>query len=85
MAAGRMAQWDEAARLWDTVIGFGPKLGLTAVHGFARIMLARAYQAAGRSADARKTYEDAFLIWKDADPDMPLLNEARREYQRLSS
>ena len=51
----------------------------------AHIELARAYAAAGRAADARKSYEEAFRIWKDADADLPLLLEARAEYQRLGS
>jgi hypothetical protein len=53
--------------------------------GTVRINLARAYAASGRTADARKAYEDAFSFWKDADPDLPLLAEARKEYAALGS
>ena len=49
----------------------------------ASIWLARARQAAGDSAGARRAYQDAFAFWKDADPDVPLLVEARREYAAL--
>jgi hypothetical protein len=48
-------------------------------------MLARAYAGAGRIAEARKTYEEVFRIWKNADPDLPLLLEARQEYAKLTS
>jgi tetratricopeptide (TPR) repeat protein len=85
IAAERLANWNETARLYELVVGFGPKLGLTTIPAYARIMLARACQQAGRSAEARKWYEDVFRHWKDADPDVPLLIEARRDYQRLSS
>ncbi len=85
VAALRSSQWDEAARLCRILIDFGPRLGLSPVHAFARITLARAHTGAGRTADARRAYEEAFQMWKDADPDLPLLLDARREYQQLSS
>jgi hypothetical protein len=37
----------------------------------------------GDSARAKKTYEQVFALWKDADPDIPRLLEARREYAAL--
>ena len=35
----------------------------------------------GDTAGARKAYQDFFALWKDADPDLPVLVEARREYE----
>jgi hypothetical protein len=32
---------------------------------------------------ARKHYQDFFALWKDADPDIPILIEAKAEYERL--
>jgi len=32
---------------------------------------------------ARKSYEDFFAVWKDADSDLPILIEAKKEYDRL--
>ena len=49
----------------------------------AQIGLARAAKLMGDSARARKTYEQFFAFWKDADPDIPLLLEARKEYAAL--
>lgn len=85
MAALRLQQWDEAARVLGAVVDFGPRLGLSPMHAVTRVWLARAHAGAGRHAEARKAYDEAFAIWKDADPDLPLLVEARSEYQRLSS
>ena len=85
IAALRMQRWDDAAHNLSTMVGFGPRLGLSPLHAVARIWLARAHAGAGRAADARKAYEEAFQIWKDADPDLPLLLEARQEYERLTS
>lgn len=85
IAALRLQQWDNAASAFGAVAGFGSRLGLAPTHGAVRIWLARAHAGAGRHAEARKAYEEAFAIWKDADADLPLLVEARQEYQRLTS
>jgi tetratricopeptide (TPR) repeat protein len=85
LSALQLKRWDDATRMLDTYIAFGPRLGLNSNHAVARILLARAHAGAGRTADARKAYDDAFRIWKDADADLPLLVEARREYQNLAS
>ena len=50
----------------------------------AQLGLARAFALAGDTNRSRKAYEDFFALWKDADPDIPVLLEARREYERLS-
>lgn len=49
----------------------------------ARMQLARAYALAGDRDKARTAYTDFLTLWKDADPDIPILEEARREYARL--
>jgi tetratricopeptide (TPR) repeat protein len=51
----------------------------------ARLGLARAQAAAGDTTASRKSYQDFLAIWKDADPDIPLLHEARAEYAKLGS
>jgi tetratricopeptide (TPR) repeat protein len=45
--------------------------------------LARAAVLAGDTGKAKKAYEDFFVMWKDADPDIPILIEARKEYAAL--
>jgi tetratricopeptide (TPR) repeat protein len=85
IAALRMQRWDDAVKSLSAVVAMGPRLSLSPMHAVARIWLARAHAGAGRSAEARKAYEEAFQIWKDADPDLPLLLEARKEYDRLTS
>jgi tetratricopeptide (TPR) repeat protein len=49
----------------------------------AHLGLARAYSMAGDTAKAKSAYQDFFLIWKDADPDIPILKEAKAEYAKL--
>jgi serine/threonine protein kinase/predicted Zn-dependent protease len=53
------------------------------VHAFARLALARAYALSGDSAKARSAYQDFLALWKDADPDIPILKQAKAEYAKL--
>jgi serine/threonine protein kinase/tetratricopeptide (TPR) repeat protein len=45
--------------------------------------LARAYALSGNSAKSRAAYQDFFALWKDANPDIPLLKQAQAEYAKL--
>ncbi len=49
----------------------------------AHLGLARAYNMSGDTAKARTAYQDFFALWKDADPDIPVLKEAKAEYAKL--
>jgi len=49
----------------------------------ARLGRARAYAMQGDTAKARAAYQDFLTLWKDADPDIPILKEAKAEYARL--
>jgi hypothetical protein len=49
----------------------------------ARLQLARAYALSGNPVKAKASYEDFFALWKDADPDVPILKEAKAEYAKL--
>jgi len=45
--------------------------------------LARASTLAGDPAKARKAYQDFLTLWKDADPDIPVFQQAKTEYAKL--
>ena len=45
--------------------------------------LARAYAMGGDKPNAKKAYEAAFVTWKDADADLPMLVAAKKEYAAL--
>ena len=49
----------------------------------AHLQLARAYALSGDTAKAKSAYQDFFVLWKDADPDIPILKEAKAEYAKL--
>jgi serine/threonine protein kinase/tetratricopeptide (TPR) repeat protein len=49
----------------------------------AHLGLARAYALSGDTAKAKTAYQDFLNLWKDADPDIPILKEAKAEYSKL--
>jgi pentatricopeptide repeat protein len=49
----------------------------------ARLGIARAYASQNETAKARAAYQDFLALWKDADPDIPILKEAKAEYAKL--
>jgi len=49
----------------------------------AHLQLARAYALSGDAVKAKAVYQDFLTLWKDADPDIPILKEAKAEYAKL--
>jgi serine/threonine protein kinase/tetratricopeptide (TPR) repeat protein len=56
---------------------------LSPLHPISQLELARSLALASDAAGARTAYQDLFAQWKDADPDLPLLKQARAEYAKL--
>ena len=53
------------------------------LYSLAHLGLARAAMLQGDMAKARKSYQDFFALWKDADTDLPVLIEAKKEYEKV--
>jgi len=53
------------------------------LYPLARLGLGRAYALQGDAARAKAAYQDFFAAWKDADPDVPILKQAKAEYAKL--
>jgi hypothetical protein len=53
------------------------------IGALAHLQLGRAYVMSGDSAKARAAYQDFLTLWKDADPDIPILHQAKAEYASL--
>ena len=49
----------------------------------ARLQLARALVLSGDTVKAKSAYNDLFTLWKNADPEIPVIKQARAEYARL--
>jgi DNA-binding winged helix-turn-helix (wHTH) protein/tetratricopeptide (TPR) repeat protein len=58
-------------------------VGCRPIGALAHLGLARAYALQGYTAKARAAYHDFMTLWKDADPDIPILKEAKAEYAKL--
>jgi hypothetical protein len=61
-------------RGWGSTLFFYP---------MARLGLARAAAISGDLAKSRRAYQDFLALWKDADPDVPVLIQAKAEYAKL--
>jgi serine/threonine protein kinase/tetratricopeptide (TPR) repeat protein len=53
------------------------------IYSLAQLGMARAAALSGDPAQTRKAYQAFFVLWKDADPDITILQEVRREYEQL--
>ena len=53
------------------------------LYPLAHLGLARTAMLQGDTAKAQKSYQDFFALWKDADADLPVLIEAKKEYEKL--
>jgi len=51
----------------------------------AHLQLGRVFALSGDKAKAKAAYDAFLALWKDADPDIPILKSARAEYARLLS
>ena len=70
------------ARLWSILDHRGIE-PISPLYPLAHLGLARASVLSGDSNRARKEYQDFLAVWKDADADLPALQQARDEYLKL--
>ena len=54
------------------------------IGALALFQLGRAYALQGDTGRAKTAYQDFLTLWKDADPDVPILKEAKAEYAKLT-
>ena len=73
----------EAAGEFQRILDHRSIVLVDPMDAMARLQLARALVLSGEAAKARSAYDDLFALWKDADPGLPMVNEARAEYARL--
>jgi len=73
----------EAAAEFQNIISRRGVDPIAVEHTLAHLGLARASVLMGDSATARKEYQDFLALWKDADQDLPVLTQAKKEYEAL--
>jgi tetratricopeptide (TPR) repeat protein len=72
-----------AAGEFQKILDHSGVVGNEPIGALAHLGLGRAYALSGDSAKAKTAYQDFFALWKTADPDVPILKEAKAEYAKL--
>jgi len=73
----------EAAVEFQRILDHPPVVLLAPWGALAYLGLGRAYALQGDSAKAKTAYDYFLALWKDADPDTPVLITAKSEYAKL--
>jgi Flp pilus assembly protein TadD len=76
-------QGTEATAEFQKIIDHPGLVATAPIGSLAYLQLGRAYMMAGDSVKARTAYQDFLALWKDADPDLPILKDAKAEYAKL--
>jgi tetratricopeptide (TPR) repeat protein len=73
----------EAAAEFQKILDHRGYAPLSPLYPLAHLGLARSATMTGETAKSRKAYEDFFAAWKEAGADLPILIDAKKEYERL--
>jgi eukaryotic-like serine/threonine-protein kinase len=79
----RGRQGKEAAAEFQRILNYRSLGAVRPLYALSYVGLARASSLTGDTAKARAAYQDFFALWKDADPDIPILIAAKTEYAKL--
>ena len=79
----RLGQADKAAIEFQKFLVHSGCLMNFPFGALAHLLLGRTYAHDGDKARARVAYQDFLKLWKDADPDVPILSEAKAEFAKL--
>jgi serine/threonine protein kinase/tetratricopeptide (TPR) repeat protein len=83
MAYEQAARYSEAQLDFQKIMDMKPHSGPDIVFAVTQLELGRVFRKQGDNAKARIAYQNFFAAWKDADPDVPLLHQAKAEYAKL--
>jgi tetratricopeptide (TPR) repeat protein len=76
-------QPEQAAAEFQRILDHRSIVLVDPMDAMARLSLARALALSGDVVKAKGAYEDLFVLWKNADAEIPRIEEARSEYARL--
>jgi tetratricopeptide (TPR) repeat protein/predicted Ser/Thr protein kinase len=79
----KLGQGQEAAQEFEKILQHRGLAIFSPLHALARLGAARAYALSGDTDKSRGSYQDFLAQWKDADADLPVLQEAKAEYAKL--
>jgi hypothetical protein len=72
-----------AAGEFQKILDHASIVGNEPIGALAHLGLGRAYALSGNPTKSKAAYQDFFHLWKNADPDVPILKEAKAEYAKL--
>jgi eukaryotic-like serine/threonine-protein kinase len=78
-----LRQGKEAAAEFQKFFDYRGATANCPLAALAHLQLGRAYAMSGDTSRARAAYQDFFALWKDADPNIPILQQAKAEYAKL--
>jgi hypothetical protein len=76
-------RYEEATAEFQKILNHRGIVGADPIGALAHLQLGRTFALAGDKAKAKTAYRDFLTLWKDADPDIPILQQAKAEYARL--
>lgn len=76
-------QSNEAATEFQKILDHRGLVWNLPISALAHLQLGRALANQGDTSKARAAYQDFLMLWRDADPDIPILKKAKLEYARL--
>jgi len=79
----RMRDGAKAAAEYQKILDHRGTDPLDVAYNLSHLGLGRAYALQGNTSAAKSAYQDFFALWKDADPDVPILKQAKAEYDKL--
>jgi tetratricopeptide (TPR) repeat protein len=81
LAAAR--RYAEAATEFQKILDHRGIVGADPIGALAHLQLGRVFASSGDNMKAKSAYEAFLTLWKDADPDIPILQQAKAQYAKL--
>jgi tetratricopeptide (TPR) repeat protein len=78
-----MHRGNDAAVEFQRILDHRGLNGNSPLGALAHLQIGRAYAMSGDPAKAHAAYQDFLALWKDADPDIPILKQAKAEFAKL--
>ena len=79
----RLRDGSHAAAEFQKILNHRGVDAASPTYALAQLGLARSQSLSGNLNDAKTAYQDFLRTWKDADPDIPILKEAKAEYAKM--
>jgi eukaryotic-like serine/threonine-protein kinase len=79
----KAGEGQQAAVEYTRIVAHRGLMASQPIGALAQLGLARAYALQGDAANAKAAYQEFLALWKDADPDIPVLKQAKAEYAKL--